>query len=74
MTKLLEQAIEVVRKLAPEQQDEVAGMILSVSSEGPVKLTADELKAVEAGLADADAGRFATDEEVETLFMKFRTA
>ncbi len=74
MTKLLEKAIEAVRKLAPERQDEVAGMILSASSEAPVELTAEELEAVEAGLADADAGRFATDEEVEALFAKFRTA
>jgi predicted transcriptional regulator len=74
MTKLLEKAIEVVRKLAPERQDEVASMILSVSSEAPVELTVDELQAVEAGLADADAGRFATDEEVEALFAKFRAA
>jgi predicted transcriptional regulator len=49
-------------------------MILSVSSEAPVELTVDELQAVEAGLADADAGRFATDEEVEALFAKFRAA
>ncbi len=74
MTKLLEKAIAVVRKLTPERQDEVAGMILSVSSDTPVELTAEELEAVEAGLADADAGRFATDEEVETLFAKFRPA
>ena len=74
MTKLLEKAIAAVRKLAPERQDEVAGMILSVSSDTPLELTAEELKAVEAGLADADAGRFATDEEVETLFAKFRPA
>ena len=74
MTKLLEKVIEVVRKLAPERQDEVAGMILSASSEVPVELTADELEAVEAGLADANAGRFATDDEVEALFAKFRAA
>ena len=74
MTKLLEKAIAAVRKLAPERQDEVASMILSVSCEAPEALTADELRAVEAGLADADAGRFATDEEVEALFAKFRAA
>ena len=74
MTKLLEKAIAAVRKLAPERQDEVAGMILSVSSEAPVELTVDEHEAVEAGLVDADAGRFATDEEVEELFAKFRAA
>lgn len=74
MTRLLEKAIAVVRKLAPERQDEVASMILSASSEAPVEITHEELEAVEAGLADADAGRFAADEEVEALFAKFRTA
>ena len=74
MTKLLEKAIAVARGLAPERQDEVASMILSASSEAPVELTPEELEAVEVGLTDADTGRFATDEEVEMLFAKFRPA
>ena len=74
MTKLLEKAIAAVRKLAPERQDELAEVLLSASSETPLELTTEELEAVEAGLADANAGRFATDEEVEELFAKFRAA
>ena len=37
------------------------------------ELSAEERAGVERGLADADAGRFATDEEVAAVFAKFRS-
>ena len=45
MTKLLEKAIAAVRELSPERQDELAKVLLSASSETPVELTAEELRA-----------------------------
>ncbi len=36
------------------------------------ELSPEELEGIERGLADAEAGRFATDEEVAALFAKAR--
>lgn len=39
---------------------------------GEYHATSEELKAIDEGLADVRAGRFATEEEVEAVFAKFR--
>jgi hypothetical protein len=72
MTKLLEQAVESVRGLPPEVQDELARLLLQVAGdEQPViTLTAEE----RADLAEADAeiarGEFATDERIRAMLAK----
>jgi hypothetical protein len=72
MTKLLDQAVDSVRALPPEVQDELAGLLLQVAGdEQPViKLTAEE----RADLAEADAeiarGEFATDERLRAILAK----
>jgi hypothetical protein len=38
----------------------------------PYKATPEELEAIDRGLRDAAEGKFATDEEVEAVFAKFR--
>ena len=63
MTKLLEQAIEAVRKLSPKRQDELAELLLVASSDKPLHVTDEERRAIDTGLADANAGWFATDED-----------
>jgi len=74
MTKLLEQAIAAVRKLPPERQDELAEILFSLSSDVPLQVTEHERIVIEAGLADADAGQFASEEDVSALFARHRTA
>lgn len=74
MTALLEQAIERIRALPPETQDDFARVLLRLAgdSETVYNLTAEE----EADLIDADAeiarGELATDSEVEAVFSKHR--
>ena len=74
MTELLEQAIERVRALPPETQDDFARVLLRLAGEGgPIyQLTLEEA----ADLADADAeiarGEFATDAEAAAVFSKYR--
>ena len=41
---------------------------------GACHATPEELKAIDEGVAAADRGEFATDEEVEAVLAKFRTA
>ena len=74
MTKLLEQAIEALRKLPPQRQDELAEVITMVAGEQATQHTEAQLATIDEGIADADAGRFVSDIEVSALFAKYRSA
>jgi predicted transcriptional regulator len=72
MTKLLEKAVEAVRQLSAEDQDEIARAMLSLARQGePEPIDPAHLPAVLEGLAQARRGEFATDEEVEAAFRRF---
>jgi predicted transcriptional regulator len=72
MTKLLEQAVETVRGLPPEIQDELARMLLQFAGEDQplLQLNAKEAASFEESLAQADRGEFATDEQVRAIWAK----
>jgi hypothetical protein len=73
MTKLLDQALEAVRRLPPDSQDEIAKAML-VLSEGdaePEAIDSAHLSAVLEGLAQAKRGEFATETELEAIFRRF---
>jgi predicted transcriptional regulator len=72
MTKLLEQAVETVRHLPPEVQDDLARMLLQLAGEDqPVfQLSANEEFSFDESLAQADRGEFATDEQVRAIWAK----
>ena len=75
MTKLMEQAIAAIRRLPDRRQDELAEALILASAEAPVEgYSAEQLAAIDEGLADADAGRFASDEEVAQRFARYRAA
>jgi hypothetical protein len=72
MTKLLEHAVDSVRALPAEVQDELARLLLQVAGEEqPVILLTPEERA---DLAEADAeiarGEFATDEQMRSILAK----
>jgi DNA-binding transcriptional regulator YdaS (Cro superfamily) len=73
MTKLLEQAIEAVRRLPADSQDEIARAILHLAgSEVEVEpVDPAHLAAVLEGLAQAKRRELATDDEVEAAFRRF---
>jgi hypothetical protein len=73
MTKLLEQALEVVRGQPPESQDEIARAILRLAAgEADAELVDPaHLPAVLEGLTQAKRREFATDAEVEAAFRRF---
>lgn len=72
MTKLLEQALDAVRRLPPESQDEIAQAMLNLAShEEAEPIAPAHLAAVVEGLAQARRREFATDEEVEAAFRRF---
>jgi hypothetical protein len=73
MTKLLEQAIEAVRRLPADSQDDIARTILHLAG-GEVEaepVDPAHLAAVLEGLAQAKRREFATDDEVEAAFRRF---
>jgi hypothetical protein len=73
MTKLLEKALEAVRRLPPDSQDEIAlAMLTLTGSEGDLEdIDPAHLPAVLEGLAQAKRRQFATDDEVEAAFRRF---
>ena len=72
MTKLLEHALETVRGLPPEMQDELARMLLQFAGEEQpvIQLTAEEEASFQESFAQADRGEFATDEQVRAIWAK----
>ena len=73
MTKLLEQALEAVRHLPPETQNEIARAMLALAGdEGePEAIDPAHLPDVLEGLAQAKRRQFASDAEVEAAFRRF---
>jgi predicted transcriptional regulator len=72
MTRLLEQAIETVSTLPDDTQDELARIILQLAGveQQPYELTPEEEADLDASLAEAERGEFATDEEVRAMWAK----
>jgi hypothetical protein len=73
MTKLLEQALEAVRRLPPDSQDEIARAMLTLAGDlGELEaIDPAHLPDVLYSLAQAKRRQFATDAEVEAAFRRF---
>jgi hypothetical protein len=73
MTKLLEKALEAVRRLPPDSQDEIARAILSLAGndEQTEEIDPAHLADVLESLAQAKRGQFASDAEIEAAFRRF---
>jgi hypothetical protein len=73
MTKLLDQALEAVRDLPPDVQDDIARIVLELAGAGdaqPVPLSDDERAAIANSKAAATRGEFASDEHVRSIWAK----
>lgn len=72
MTERLDRAIASVRNLDPEAQDRIASAMLSLLDEDePEEIDPEHLPGVLQGLAEAERGEFASDEEVAAAFRNF---
>ena len=73
MTKLLEKAVETVRQLPPNSQDEIARAMLTLAGEEgePEEIDPAHLPDVLESLAQAKRREFATEAEVEAAFRRF---
>jgi len=73
MTKLLDQAFEVVRRLPSHDQDDIARAIMQLAGSAlatPVSLSPEEREAIARSRAAAGRGEFATDEQVQAVWAK----
>ena len=73
MTKLLQKALDAVRRLPPENQDEIARAMLALARDEsePEDIDPAHLPDVLEGLAQARRREFASDAEVEAAFRRF---
>jgi hypothetical protein len=73
MTKLLEKALEAVRQLPPDSQDEIARAMLTLIGDDSdlEEIDPAHLPDVLESLAQAKRRQFATDAEVEAAFRRF---
>lgn len=73
MTKLLDQAVETVRGLPPDVQDELARVLLQLAGtdQPVVQLSAADEASFEESLAQADRGELVTDEQVRAIWAKY---
>jgi hypothetical protein len=72
MTKLLEQAIAAVSALPEQEQDEIARIMLELANDEEYVLTPEDDAELEASIAEAEGGEFATDEEIRAIWAKHR--
>jgi predicted transcriptional regulator len=73
MTDLLEKALAAMGRWPASRQDEAAEMLLALDRLGATyTASADELAAIDEGLAQAQRGEFASDAEVDAAFRRFR--
>ena len=75
MTKLLDKAIAEVRELAEREQDlaaESLRVFAEFAKQGLYRLSPEERAAIEESKEQVRRGEFATDEEVEAAFARFR--
>ncbi len=73
MTKLMDEAIDALRHVPMELQDELARVVMQIAGvEQPsYQLTAEEEADLAASDAAAERGEFATDEQMRAIWAKF---
>ena len=75
-TKELTAILERVESWPESAQQQLAEVALEIEQDlkGGYQATPEELKAIDEGIAAANRGEFATEQEVEAVFAKFRHA
>jgi hypothetical protein len=70
MTKLLEDAVRIVRELSDDDQDEAAEMLMSIAARtgAPVRVDDQTRMAIRAGRERARRGEFVSDADMAAFF------
>ena len=74
MIKVLENAIEKVKTLSEDRQRYAADLLeqLAAADSTVYRLSDDERRAIDEGLAELDCGESATEAQVRAVFDKYR--
>ena len=74
MIKVLEQAIEKVRRLPEDRQAYAAQVLEEIASgtDGVYRLSEDERRLLSEGIEAADRGDFASEADVEAVLARYR--
>ena len=74
MTKeQIDEILNRVRTWPTDLQEDAARMLLAMeASDEPLELTPEEIADLEEALAEADRGEFATEEEVQAVFRRYK--
>jgi predicted transcriptional regulator len=72
MIKVLEQAIEKIKKLPEDRQAEAAEILeqIAAAGDGAFQIPDEHMEGVLEGLGQAERGEFASDEEMAALWKK----
>jgi hypothetical protein len=72
MSRLLDEAMEAVRALPPEAQDDIARVMIELAGEGaaPFVLSPDERAVIAHSKVAAAQGQFASDEQLAAVWKK----
>ncbi len=72
MARLLDHAVETVRGLPPEVQDDLARALLQLAGQDQprIRLTLEERADLTEADAEIERGEFASDEEIKALWTK----
>ena len=73
MTTLFERAVETVRNLPDERQDEIARLVLKLAGAkdtSVVQLDPEDEASFDESFAQAERGEFATEEQVRAIWAK----
>jgi predicted transcriptional regulator len=75
MAAKLKEVLEQAESWPKEDQEELIDLAREIESRrsGVYRLSDDERQAVEQGMADARAGRFASDQVISAIFEKARS-
>ena len=75
MIKVLEEAIQKVKTLSEERQQQAAQVLEQIAAAGDdvYRLTDEERRLVREGLADLDAGRVVSDDDMQKFWQRNRT-
>ena len=74
MTKLLDQALDSVRRLDPAAQDDIARVMKALAGDGDteiIELTPDERAAIAKSKAEIARGEFATQAQIDAVWAKY---
>ena len=73
MTRLLDEAVATVSTLPEDMQDDVARIMLQLAGieQPPYVLTPEEEADLDASIAEAERGEFATEEEIRAIRAKY---